>query len=294
MYVVELEFRLPKGAKKTPCGGSPFRPYIKWFTIADAVKETIGILLVAWEINGQILGSEHVVASVPGGFRVFVRTPAKDALAKRHHSDFALQALRHTTSKSMAKMKARRIGRVPYSDRECPGHPQAGLILFADVYSVESPVRCAECFGPVPLYTMPPGKNGDRQEITWWASGYRNCHGLLSREGTAGAFARNELESPESGLSRSGLEICDRIGSATGRRTWYYLERAHSLDAAAERERRCPRCGGEWLLTEQWHDRFDFRCERCALLSRLRRPNEVDDDDRDDADDTEDLDGPGL
>lgn len=294
MYVFELEFKLAKNAKKTSYMASPFRPAISGFTAADAVKETIGILLVGWEINGQILGGEHVVAKVPGGFRVFVRTPAKDALAEEHHSDFARQALRFATSKDLSKMKARRLGRVPYSDRECPGHPEAGLILFVDVYSPESPLRCAECFGPVPLYTVPPGERGDRQEITWWASGYRACYELLSRKGAADAFARNELENPESDLSRSGLKIRERIAASTGRRTWYYLFFAHDLDRAAEREHRCPGCGGEWLLPKPWHDEFDFRCERCALLSRLRRPNERDDHHAEDADGAEDPDDPAM
>lgn len=278
MYVFELEFRLPKGAKKKQYADSPFRPSLNRFTVANAVRETIGILLVSWEINGQVLGRQHTIAKVRGGYRVFVRTPAKDALARRHHSDEARKALRHVTSKSLSKLKVRRVGRVPWSRRECPGHPDAELILYVDVYRDESPLRCAECFGPVPLYMVPPGRNGDRQEITWWASGYRDCHELLSRKGAANAFARNELESPESDLSRSGREICERIASATGRRTWYFLLRARGLDPAAERERRCPRCGGEWLLPEPWHREFDFRCERCALLSRLRRPNERDDD----------------
>lgn len=294
MHVFELEFTLPRGAKKTRYGGSPFRPYLSWFTVADAVKETIGILLVEWEINGQVLGREHVVATVPGGYRVFVHAPARDALARRHDSDGARRARLHVTSKSLAKMKVRRVGRVPYSGRECPGHPDAGLILYADVYSVRPPLRCAECFGPVPLYTVPAGRNGDRQEITYWASGYRDCHDLLSRKGAARAFARHELESPESDLSRSGLEICERIRGGTGRRAWYFLSRAHGLDAAAERERRCPRCGGEWLLPEPWHGSFDFRCERCALLSRLRRPNELNDEAAAGKDGGAEPDGPGT
>ena len=101
-----------------------------------------------------------------------------------------------------------------------------------------------------------------------------------------GAFAHREMDNPESALSRFGLRICARIHEASGRRMWYHLERVAGTDPESERERRCPRCGGEWLLPECWHDRFDFRCERCGLLSNLARRYESwnDDDGAADAD----------
>lgn len=270
MYVFELEFRWPKGTKNDRYEISPFRPAVSGITVAVAIKETIGILLVAWEINGQVHG-QSIITKMPGGYRVFVRAPAKDALSEPHHSDLARKALRHVTGKPLAKMKVRRIGREAGSDRECPGHPNAELILFADVYGVESPLRCAKCFGPVPLYTMPRAERGDQQDITYWESAYRACYELQGRRRAAATdtFAQNELENPESELSQSGLKICARLAEGTGRRTWYYLTRARGLSEEAERERRCPRCGGERLLPECWHHEFDFRCERCGLLSRL-------------------------
>jgi predicted nucleic acid-binding Zn ribbon protein len=278
MYVFELEFRWPKGTKKELYEYSPFRPAVRGITVGVAVRETIGILLVGWKINGQVLG-EEIRTKIPGGYRLLVRTPAKDALSEAHHSDFARKALRHVSSKPLGKMRMRRIGREPDTDRECPGHPNAELILFADVYSVESPLRCARCFGPVPLYTMPRTERGDQQDITYWESAYRACHDLEERRRGAAtdAFAQNELENPESDLSRDGLKICERLSQATGRRTWYYLTRARGL-GDAERERRCPRCGGEWLLPKAWHHGFDFRCDRCGLLSRLSWPYETADD----------------
>lgn len=282
MYVFELEFRWPKGTKKERYEFSPFRPAVRGITVRQAVHETIGILLVGWKINGQVLG-EEIWTKIPGGYRLLVRTPARDALSEAHHSDFARKALRHVSSKPLGKMRMRCIGREPDTDRECPGHPNAELILFADVYSVESPLRCARCFGPVPLYTMPRNERGDQQDITYWESAYRACHDLEGRRKDAATdtFAQDQLENPESDLSRNGLKICARLQQATGRRTWYYLTRARGLDEAAERERRCPRCGGEWLLPKRWHHRFDFRCERCGLLSRLSEPYEVYDDNKD-------------
>ncbi|HEU4556721.1 MAG TPA: DUF2310 family Zn-ribbon-containing protein [Longimicrobium sp.] len=282
MYVFELEFRWPKGTKKDRYEISPFRHAVRGITVADAVKETIGILLVAWEINGQVLG-QTLMTKIPGGYRVLVRAPARDALSEPHHSEMARKALSHVTSKPLGKMKMRRIGREPDSHRECPGHPKAELILYADVYSVESPFRCGKCFGPVPLYTLPRTEYDDQQDITYWQSAYRACDALEGkRRGPAtDTFAQDQLENPESELSQRGLKICDRVGGATGRRTWYYLTRARGLSPEAERERRCPRCGGEWLLPKRWHHRFDFRCERCGFLSRLSEPYERFDDNAD-------------
>lgn len=277
MYVFELEFRWPKGTKKDLYEISPFRPAVRGITVAKAVKESIGILLVAWEINGQVLG-QALTTRIPGGYRVLVRAPAKDALSEPHHSDMARKALSHVSSKPLGKMKVRRIGREPDSDHQCPGHPKAELILFADVYSVESPLRCAKCFGTLPLYTMPHNERGDQQDIVSWERAYRACNDLRPRKGSAQAFAYHEMENPESELSQSGVEICARLHAATGRHVWYYLTRARGLSLEAERERRCPRCGGEWLLDKPWHHRFDFRCDRCRLLSKLSWPFERFDD----------------
>ncbi|HEX8246352.1 MAG TPA: DUF2310 family Zn-ribbon-containing protein [Longimicrobium sp.] len=278
MYVFELQFTLPSDAETTLHEWSPFRSAIRSLTGVNAAEEAIGILLTEWQINGQVLGDASPVARVDGGFRVFVRVPARDALSEPHHSESARTCLRQFTPAELGTMQVRPIGREPRSASECPGHPEAELVLYADVYREESPLRCAECFGPVPLYTIAVG-NESRRAIVWWDSGYRSCDHLEMRKGAAAAFAQHEMQSPESDLSREGLELCARIAGATGRRTWYFLARQRGVGRAAARERRCPRCGGEWLLSERWHRTFDFRCERCALVSRLPWPYEYEDED---------------
>ena len=37
---------------------------------------------------------------------------------------------------------------------------------------------------------------------------------------------------------------------------------------ARELARLCPMCGGSWRLEEPWHI-FDFKCDRCQLLSNI-------------------------
>lgn len=59
------------------------------------------------------------------------------------------------------------------------------------------------------------------------------------------------------------------ISVSTGRPVYYYLYRHAGASERAERVRRCPSCGGDWLLAAPLHAIFDFRCDRCRLLSNV-------------------------
>lgn len=269
MYVFELVF--------TPRGGMGEESSATSPSGTDVAEQAIDFLLGAWRKNGQILGHEFPTARVDGGWRVFVRAAAVDALDDAHDNVYARADRMRWTAEALGTMEVRLLGWDAASAPECPGHGHSELILYTDYVSVDSPLRCAECFGTVPAYTLPPRFGPDHLDLVAWQGDYRACDRLQMGCATGEDFGLHEMGDLDSSLSRQGLEICAGIRETTGRRAWYYLYRYYGTDPESEQERRCPSCGGEWLLAERWHQRFDFRCDRCGLLSNLAQVYEVED-----------------
>lgn len=57
----------------------------------------------------------------------------------------------------------------------------------------------------------------------------------------------------DSSLSQRGIEICNQITNLTGISTYYYLYRHNDQKRSVEEKRKCPSCGGDWLLKEPLH-----------------------------------------
>ncbi|OZT82185.1 hypothetical protein CIK04_28415, partial [Vibrio sp. 03_296] len=51
--------------------------------------------------------------------------------------------------------------------------------------------------------------------------------------------------------------------------TYYYQYRVGGHSLAEEQARKCPKCGGEWLLDEPLHDIFYFKCDDCRIVSNI-------------------------
>jgi len=144
------------------------------------------------------------------------------------------------------------------------------MILFTTHLEVQSPVRCGDCFGPVPLYALPPTYNDEEHYgVVKWAADYQACDRLQMGCATGERFGLREMSHFGSSLSRRGREVCRVIERKTGTPTYYHLFRWKGRGLAAERRRACPGCGGAWLLPARRHERFDFRCEACRLLSNI-------------------------
>jgi predicted nucleic acid-binding Zn ribbon protein len=151
---------------------------------------------------------------------------------------------------------------------------RTSLILYTRYDTLESSLRCGDCFGPVALYEIPEQPAGVyrgelHDEIRSWTSDYASCDRLQMNCATGERFGLHQMGDPGSSLSRRGRAIASRIEEAMGRPTFYYLHRYRGRSLKSERARLCPLCHGEWRLNEREHKLFDFRCEKCRLLSNM-------------------------
>jgi len=130
-------------------------------------------------------------------------------------------------------------------------------------------LELGDCFDPVPLYRVPPTRDLEYLDILQWAADYQACDTLQMHCTTGERFGERQLVGHDSSLTAQGREICRRLSAKTGLPAYYYLHNSRGRSLRDERRRRCPGCRRNWSMAEPWHGRFDFKCERCLLLSNI-------------------------
>lgn len=235
----------------------------------DEARDIVSSILGSMCNNGQISSSEYPVLESPQGFTSFMLIPAEDALLQKYNNEWVEKEISRFVKAGGKQPEFIIIGRDAESCDVCQCAEPCGYVLFTTFISMESPLRCAACFGPVPLYRVPPTHEGEYWDLRGWKADYQACdtlqmHCTVLERATMRQMAR--LDSP---LTQEGLKICRLISAITNQPVYYYLYRHNGRSIASEEKRKCPNCGGEWRLEESWHRKFDFKCDNCHLLSNI-------------------------
>lgn len=233
------------------------------------VSDAVNRLLSVWRTNGQICGREWGIARRGESYEATVLLPEPDSLDDRHGNKYVRDVLEALARAHLAMPEVEIVGDDVDGAPVCSCETPSWYILYTNYLSLEPPLRCGECFRMVPLYRVPPTYDGEYSNVTSWQSDYQACDTLQMGCRTLERAATREMSDLQSSLSRQGLEICEAITTASAVPTYYYLYRYGGRSLQQERRRRCPSCGGDWLLGERWHGLFDFRCDRCRLLSNI-------------------------
>jgi len=244
------------------------------FTMPESVDDVEGILdllLSAWRTNGQTLNSEWAFSKNGNTYSTFLMLYQKNALGVRYDSQYGKKA-RQRIGKVGGTIKIIPLSEDPFSAETCTCKKPSFYILYTNYICLESPLRCGDCFNPLPLYKIPSAETNRGElhdQIKSWRSDYQNCDCLQMGCTVGEKFGERELFRHDSNLSTQGLAICNTIAKETGIATYYYLLRSKGRNLTSEKKRKCPSCGGDWLLDEPLHDIFDFKCDRCRLLSNI-------------------------
>ena len=220
-------------------------------------------------MNGQVVGADLPLADTSDGYIACLMLPSSDSLDRRHWNTYVTERMEALDRAGVSGPSVVSIGIVPSSYAPCACEPRTALALFTTYISLESPLRCLTCFRPVPLYQVPPTRSGEYGDIISWQSNYQACDTLQMNCTVGERFGTRQISALDSSLTKQGLQICAAIAAATTLPTYYYLCRGSGRSWEAERARMCPSCAGAWLLAEPLHERFDFQCERCHLLSNV-------------------------
>ena len=141
-------------------------------------------------------------------------------------------------------------------------------ILTTNYATTESPLTCGNCNKSIPLYRLPKYYDEGYQPILSWESNYIACDRLQMNCEVGERWALNQMEKLDSALSKQGLKICRKIEELTQITTYYYLHnwRKYKGDTL---ERFCPSCEKKWGSKAQLHKFYDFKCDKCKIVSTL-------------------------
>ena len=251
MLIAEIKFKIEK-----PEDSETQHDEIQW-------------LLGTYRMDGHILGRESSVAPQPDQFIAFTLIPAEDAFDAATYNKYIRERLQKLSLVGLSQPIYNILGKDPSESSACACSGRSAFILFTTYLTLQSPLRCASCFSAVPLYRIPRFPSEDLHDIISWQSDYQSCDSLQMNCSTGERFATQQLSSYDSSLTQRGLQICKQIKRLTGKAVYYYLYRGTGRSHKMELERKCPHCGGGWLLKEPWHKLFDFRCNKCRLLSNI-------------------------
>jgi len=237
---------------------------------SDEVLELIDLLTDFWRVNGQTLGREYPLFRRDDSYRLVLMIPAEDPLSAAHDIPYLTKVKLQLAEAGFDQILVTSLVEDSESDGPCSCENCSWLILYTLSGFLETCLRCCDCFRPVTLYQIPWQRTptGELHDmISSWRTDFQACDDLQMNCQTGEKFALREMSNLDSSLSRRGRNICDWITEGMGEPTYYYLHRYRGRSVASERRRKCPSCSGEWLLPESLHA-FDFKCDRCRLLSR--------------------------
>jgi predicted nucleic acid-binding Zn ribbon protein len=234
----------------------------------ESLNDSVNGLLGAWRMNGQILGKQFLIAEVKNGLEVYVNTPAADSLDEKFNNKYVTGDISRVKSLKV-EPKVTVLGKEPESAMQCECPKIAKYILFTTYVSWESPLRCFECFGTIPLYRIPKTADDEYHDIISWVSNYQSCDSLQMNCRVGERFGLEQMSKLDSALTKDGLQVCRSIEKVTGGKVFYYLHKYRAKSRESELLRKCPNCGGNWYVKKPLHDIFDFVCRKCRLLSNI-------------------------
>ena len=235
----------------------------------EEAANLIWSLLGAWLQNGQLYENKAPLVTADQRFVAQVTLPARDALDSLHANQYVNDDMEKLHTAGFPPFELTIIGEDVEDTGPCACATRQAYVLFTTFLHIQSPLRCGDCFHPVPLYHIPPTDNSGYYNVLRWEADYQACDTLQIGCDTLERAALREMFQVDSSLSKRGRAICDTITESTGIPTYYYLRRWSARSHTQELARKCPACGGEWLLDEPWHQLFDYRCDRCRLVSNI-------------------------
>ncbi|MDK2126143.1 DUF2310 family Zn-ribbon-containing protein [Parachitinimonas caeni] len=239
----------------------------------DQWSDLINGYLAALRMNGQICGKEWPIlfdSTVETAQRCQIRAYCKttQALANQHNGSYVRKALGQ-----LAQFGISTTWQILGPDLDglpvCACTQPSAYVLFTTYLSLEPPVRCLDCWGAVPLYTLPLLPSGEYYELVTWQSDYQSCDALQMNCSILERTVTRELSRPDSALSKQGRALCQTMTTLTGKPFYYYLYRASGRSHASEMKRHCPGCGDPFTPYQQPHQVLDLQCNRCQLFTNI-------------------------
>ncbi|MFZ4796035.1 MAG: DUF2310 family Zn-ribbon-containing protein [Bacteroidia bacterium] len=228
-----------------------------------------GYLMVDYRNNGQTQGliesqyiNETRIVCLPSTLEI----NSLDSNFNNTYVDYRIKKIEEICK---SKFKFRTVGKsFDYYIAPCECPKSEYYILITNYATTESPLTCGNCNKSVPLYRLPKYYKDDYLPILSWESNYIACDRLQMNCEVGENWALNQMEKLDSQLSKQGLKICKKIEELTQINTYYYLHNWKKYKGDTL-QRHCPGCNNKWGLKKPLHKIYDFRCDKCKLISTI-------------------------
>lgn len=232
----------------------------------DAIESYLSILTH----NGQAIDEPFLVVQ-QGLFCAYINLAGINALAAKYESEYEERWRKNVTDLfDQAPVWTLVDDEVP--KRDITWNKAPFLYLFTSHWSENyPPISRGDTGKSIPLYRCLDTHDA-REKIYFWQQAYRDHDSIFLKSGKLEIPAYKELATPESELSQEGREICQKVESATGIPTYYYLMRYWGR-RKGEENRTCPGCGKPWRTQHETKgskfSAFHFKCNACRLVSHM-------------------------
>lgn len=219
--------------------------------------------------NRQVVNEEWQYESIEGGVSLNLFCPEKDSYAPKNTTEYGQYWKSKLEEELGCKLAFIYQGIAPeFGETAIVENPSCLILKTAGI----SPLIDGETFNPIPLYKIPYTYRDGKcyNDINFWERNYIRIDALWLSGEVGEKWCQSQLQNHDSALSKQGIACCQRIEAVTGIPTYYHLFNYRAWGIKKDKARKCPQCGGDWLLEgAQTPDPFAFKCEPCRLISGL-------------------------
>lgn len=236
----------------------------RWGSTLDSA-EVMDYLLGSFWHNGQIVESNYPSYNESDYLSTIVNTFHADALERRYFNQYVSEWFVYFAKDDCVITP---LGEDINSSNITTPEQESAFILTTNPYTLESPVIGLDSLNPVPIHYLPKTyHDGTYFNLLCWKRDYQACDGLQMRCYVGEKWALNQMGEFDSELTTQGREICQILAEKLQKPVYYYLHKYYISEN--QEHAKCPSCGGDWRLPTPLHERYDFKCDRCFLLSNL-------------------------
>lgn len=252
MYIQELSIAFPKEVDKSIIED-------KFYSLTSALRK-----------SGQTQGKSTLQFFSENKLLCYEQTIEANSLDEKNNNYYVNERIGIIEELARAKLKIKVAGKLSDEHTEaCSCKKSEFYILITNYLSINSPISCGSCYRDIPLYRLPVYNDYGYGNILSWESNYQSCDTLQMNCEVGEIWAMKQMWRLDSALSQQGIEICKKLTELTRIPTYYYLYNYRQISHKKDKACKCPSCNGEWLLNEELHNLFNFKCNDCNLLSSL-------------------------
>jgi predicted nucleic acid-binding Zn ribbon protein len=218
--------------------------------------------------TGQVIGDYETPFKAANEIISYQTTLEKTSLSRKYNDEYVNLRRKNLEHWCDSKLMTEVVGETTQEYKGvCKCKKPNFYVVFTYALNDSGSIDCGTCNKVVPLYKLTQLSYNDRSDILNWERDYKSCDYLQLGCTVGEKWATRQMSDLTSQLSIEGIKICNRLRDLTGISTYYYLYNYRHISPEQDKARKCPCCNGKWLLKERLLDFYDFKCDKCRLLS---------------------------